>query len=41
MEITMSLGGSHFIPTRGAEDVINTNSPLVKNVFSEMNIPTD
>ncbi len=37
----MSSGGAYSLATRGAEDVINAASPLVKNAFSEMNIPPD
>ena len=40
-KITMSSGGAYSLATRGAEDVINAASPLVKNAFSEMNIPPD
>ena len=37
----MSSGGTYSLATRGAEDVINTASPLVMNAFSEMNIHSD
>ena len=40
-KITMSSGGAYSLATRGAEDVINVASQLVKNAFSEMDIPPD
>ena len=36
--ITMSKGGSYYLATRGAADVINASIPMIKQTLSEMEL---